>query len=162
MSFYLGLVLYGYYQMPIHRDVNAVQLTADRRQRGHGTSHCPGNRAGRISAKVAGQAVTRRKQILANPNAGEQSYPTGTIILKEVVDASSTISEITAMVKRGGTFNAENNGWEWFMLDPVTRRIAGRGATLMDGMCSSCHSQALDPANGVDYVFKHLNDPFNK
>jgi hypothetical protein len=25
-----GLSLYGYYQMPVHRDVNAVQLTADR------------------------------------------------------------------------------------------------------------------------------------
>ena len=102
-----------------------------------------------------------KKQLLANPDTETQGYPVGTVIVKEVRDNSDAVIEITAMVKRGGGFNTEGNGWEWFMLDPATRSVMGRGANLMDGGCATCHSQALDPANGVDYVFRHPDDPFN-
>ncbi|GEM_PF-2599418 len=109
------------------------------------------------------QAVRRvyKKQPLANPDTRDQGYPTGTILLKAVTDNAQAV-EITAMVKRGGRFNERGGGWEWFMLEPATGAVAGRGANLMDGMCSSCHSAALSPANGRDYVFKHSGDPFNR
>ena len=102
-----------------------------------------------------------KKQILASPDPETREYPTGTILLKEVLDGSEVV-EITAMVKRGGSFNEGNDGWEWFMLDPATGNVAARGDNLMDGMCSGCHSKALNSADGVDYVFKHPDDPFNR
>lgn len=102
-----------------------------------------------------------KKQLWANPDTTQSGYPIGTIIVKEVRQ-NSVVTEITAMVKRGGTFNAANNGWEWFMLDPTTSGIAGQGADLMGGVCNSCHGLAKTPSNGVDYVFKHALDPFNK
>ena len=48
------------------------------------------------------------------------------------------------------------------MLDPSTLAIAGRGANLMDGMCSSCHKSGEEPGYAKDYVFKHSGAPFNK
>lgn len=108
------------------------------------------------------EAVRRiyRLQLPANPKGATQQYPTGTMIVKEVTDGA-TVVEITAMVKRGDKFNPGNNNWEWFMLNPRDLTIAGRGGDLMDGMCASCHSQAITPGNGVDYVFAHANDPYN-
>jgi mono/diheme cytochrome c family protein len=101
-----------------------------------------------------------KKQLLANPDTEAQGYPTGTTVLKET-EVDGAVTEITAMVKRGGDFNPEHGAWEWFMLDPSTLAIAGRGADLMDGMCNSCHEAAKEPKYGKDYVFKHPDDPFN-
>ncbi len=101
-----------------------------------------------------------KKQILAKPLKG-WGYPIGTMILKEIVENGKVV-EITAMVKRGGEFNKKNNGWEWFMLDPKTHKIKARGANLMNGMCGSCHSNALNNKWGIDFVFKHPKDPFNR
>ena len=102
-----------------------------------------------------------KKQIMANPDTEDQGYPIGTVILKEV-EEDSEITEITAMVKRGGAFNADNSNWEWFMLDPSTRTIMDQGADLMGNMCNSCHQSAKNPDFGKDYVFKYPGDPFNK
>lgn len=102
-----------------------------------------------------------KKQIMANPDTTQQGYPVGTLIVKEV-QQNSAITEITAMVKRGGTFNATNGGWEWFMLDPSNSAIIARGDNLLGGACNGCHSQTKNPINGIDYVFKHPGDPFNK
>ena len=109
-----------------------------------------------------------KKQLYANPDSDDQGYPIGTILVKEV-EQDDTIVEITAMVKRGGDFNDDHQGWEWFMLDVDTLEIMFddvgapvRGANLLDGMCNSCHSQANpDSGYGRDYVFKHQDDPFN-
>jgi hypothetical protein len=62
--------------------------------------------------------------------------------------------EVTAMVKRGNGFNPNNNDWEWFMLTQDGEiaedgDMVMRGATLMEGMCGSCHSQAASQ----DYLF---------
>lgn len=83
-------------------------------------------------------------------------YPKGTIIVKYSHNPENEdFQEYTAMVKRGGDFNTDGNGWEWFMLagdgqiaknedgDPV------RGANLMNGMCQGCHNGAANK----DFVF---------
>ncbi len=112
------------------------------------------------SAHIPGSTrYVYKKQFNANPDTEEQGYPIGTIILKRTVSSYST--EITAMVKRGGSFDTANGNWEYFTLDASTLSITGRGADLMDGGCKSCHAQALSTENGKDYVFKHDNDPFN-
>ncbi|MBC8233134.1 cytochrome P460 family protein [bacterium] len=101
-----------------------------------------------------------KKQLLANPDTEAQGYPTGTIVLKET-EVDDAVTEITAMVKRGGDFNPEHSAWEWFMLNPANLSIMGRGADLGDGMCNGCHASAKEPKYGKDYVFKHPDDPFN-
>ena len=108
----------------------------------------------------AGLRSVYKKQLLANPDTEAQGYPAGTTIVKDV-EQDGDISEITVMVKRGGDFNAEHDGWEWFMLDPSNLSIMGRGADLMDGGCNNCHEAAKEPKYGKDYVFKHPDDPFN-
>ncbi len=114
--------------------------------------------------------ATRRvfkKQLYASPDSAELGFPVGTVIVKEVTQ-DNAITELAAMVKRGGTFNSENQRWEWFMLDPADATIMSengtdmRGADLMGGMCNSCHSLAVTgEGNGRDYVFFHVNDPRN-
>ena len=101
-----------------------------------------------------------KKQLLANPDTAQAGYPVGTIVVKEI-QQNGAVTEITAMVKRGGTFNSANNGWEWFTLDPATTGIMARGADLMSGMCNGCHSLAKTSTIGADYVFKHPLDPYN-
>lgn len=101
-----------------------------------------------------------KKQLLANPDTTQAGYPVGTIIVKEI-QQNGAVTEITGMVKRGGSFNTANNGWEWFTLDPTTSGIMARGADLMSGMCNGCHSLAKTSTIGADYVFKHALDPFN-
>ncbi|MFU8842304.1 MAG: cytochrome P460 family protein [Bacteroidales bacterium] len=82
-------------------------------------------------------------------------YPQGTIIVKHSNNPDNTVNEFTAMVKRGGNFNPEANGWEWFMLAPdgtIAVDAQGnlmRGAKLMDNMCTMCHTAAASK----DYVF---------
>lgn len=102
-----------------------------------------------------------KKQLMANPDTDKQGYPIGTIIVKEV-EEDAEVTEITAMVKRGGDFNEDHGTWEWFMLDPSTGAVMDQGADLMGGMCNTCHEIASDnPDNGKDYVFKYDDDPFN-
>ena len=124
------------------------------------------------AAHASGNADTLRrvykKQLQANPlhppdahNVITDVYPIGTAIVKTVEDTSGII-EMTAMVKRNPSFNPDHNGWEWFMLSPPTGAVASarRGAALGGNMCNVCHAAARVGLNGVDYVFKHPNDPF--
>ncbi len=113
-----------------------------------------------MEAHKGGLRRVFKKQLMANPDT-DWGYPTGTIIVKDV-KKDSEITSITAMVKRGGEFNKEHGGWEWFVINPKDYTVKDRGADLMDGMCSMCHEAANEPEFGIDYVFKHPNDPFNK
>ena len=81
-------------------------------------------------------------------------YAKGTAIVKHSVSDSGKV-EITAMVKRGATYNSDNGGWEYFMLDAsgaIMKDADGmemRGSNLMNGMCQNCHGAA----KAKDYVF---------
>lgn len=125
-----------------------------------GASAEPHPKLGPAHKGTEGLRRVYKKQKLANPDTAA-GYPTGTILLKEVVQ-DGAVKEITVMVKRGSSFNPEHGAWEWFMLKPDTLAIAGRGADLMNGMCNSCHEAAKEAEFGKDYVFKHPDDPFNK
>jgi len=98
--------------------------------------------------------VTRSVYVMDGQDAVGGKYPVGTMIVKHSVNAAGTLNERTAMVKQKEGFNPAGNDWEWFMLaaDGSIAKDAGgalmRGATLMDGMCQSCHAGA-----GVDFVF---------
>ena len=104
-----------------------------------------------------------RKQLAANPAAGGGSYPTGTMIVKEVRDGNQDILGMVGLVKRGADFDTANDNWEWFILDNAdfTVTTRGAGADVMAGACVGCHNAANVAGNGRNYVFAHDGDPFN-
>jgi hypothetical protein len=96
----------------------------------------------------------------ALPPHGSTSFPVGTIIVKERIDPTLPGgSELDAMVKRGGGFNPDASGWEFFMLQydsTMTPYITWRGTGTANPTgyggsplsCSQCHS--ISSSN--DYV----------
>lgn len=82
-------------------------------------------------------------------------YPVGTIVVKHSYNPDKTINEFTGMVKRGNNFNPDFGNWEFFMLTPTgsiatdASGIVMRGASLMGGMCASCHTGA----SNKDFIF---------
>lgn len=98
---------------------------------------------------------------VAAQSSGE--FAMGSIIVKEVFTYEMTENGLNktlleqggllAMVKRGGDFNSDHNGWEWFVLAPDLSSVTAQGADLMNGACNACHSKAASDAMGMDYVF---------
>jgi hypothetical protein len=99
------------------------------------------------------------------PPHGSQTFPVGTMIVKELVSTTAPAGlEIDAMVQRGGDYNAIDGGapgWEWFGLalsadggGPATIQWRGTGApstgTYGGGNigCTGCHAVAVSN----DYV----------
>ncbi|HID38335.1 MAG TPA: hypothetical protein EYP36_02330 [Calditrichaeota bacterium] len=83
-------------------------------------------------------------------------YLKRTIILKELRDKDGNLAgATTVLVKRGGNFNPDGNGWEWFMVDTELTTVMTRGdnATAGGGACASCHNGANTSSNGMDWVF---------
>lgn len=81
-------------------------------------------------------------------------FPTGTMFLKELRKNDNgkpgDITEaLTVMVKRGGNFDPQGSGWEYFMADNELKQTFLRGDSTSAAMCFSCHSKAKD----LDYVF---------
>jgi hypothetical protein len=86
----------------------------------------------------------RKAVRIARRDRPGKRYPVGTII---------QLFPFEAMVKRGGSFNPEGNGWEYFSL-----RITPEGATIgrrggvevrnIAGSCQGCHAAA----SGHDFI----------
>ncbi len=101
-------------------------------------------------------SLTRKIYFNSAAKAKSGNYPVGSIILKELTDANGNLQgAFTVMVKRGGGFNPDGNGWEWFMVstDFKTVMTQGDNATAGGGLCASCHSAANQNNNGLDWVF---------
>ncbi len=99
---------------------------------------------------------TRKIYFNKTAKVSNGEYPVGSIILKELTDDQGNLQgAFTVMVKRGGKFNPEGNGWEWFMVstDFSTVLTQGDNATAGDGMCAGCHAAANQNNNGLDWVF---------
>jgi hypothetical protein len=87
------------------------------------------------------------------PPSGSSEFPVGTIIVKEATGGTIP-HEIFAMAKRGGGFNREAPGWEWFELenldcpdDRVKLIWRGVGPPIgetyggdLDSGCNTCHT----------------------
>ena len=74
-------------------------------------------------------------------------FPKGTIFAKDISVDGKSIG-VTAMVKRGGSYSRNGNGWEYFTL--MNGMVASHGDTLMGGMCMGCHSHA---GSEQDFIF---------
>lgn len=108
------------------------------------------------TAHGVGDTLTRKIYFNSTAKAKDGKYPVGSMVLKELTDASGNLQgAFTVMVKRGGDFNPDGNGWEWFMVstDFSTVMTQGDNATAGGGMCASCHSAANTNNNGIDWVF---------
>ena len=89
----------------------------------------------------------------ARPIGGQ--YPVGTIFVKELREndngkPGNVTGAITVMVKRGGTFSPEGNGWEYFMTDLAFTQTLAQGGS--ETMCFSCHNSVKDR----DFVWEDL------
>ncbi len=78
--------------------------------------------------------------------------PAGTIFLKQLRENNNgepgaITGALTVMVKRGGAFSPEGNGWEYFMADTSLSQTLLRGGS--ETMCFGCHSAAKQ----TDFVF---------
>ena len=97
--------------------------------------------------RVFNRKPKKLKKAIAILEAGEgKRLPKGTIL---------QIFPNEAMVKRGGKFNKEGNGWEFFALDVSasgTTVIQRGGAEVLNqfggGSCQTCHV----PAAAFDFV----------
>ena len=86
----------------------------------------------------------RRALRIAERDLPSKRYPVGTIL---------QLFPFEAMVKRGGRFNPEGNGWEFFQLTASAQgtRIVSRGGAEVKnlvGSCQGCHA----PAKSFDFV----------
>jgi hypothetical protein len=97
---------------------------------------------------------TRRVYLNAAPPPGRSGFPVGTILVKTIAGEDN---KTFAMVKRGGTYNANGaRGWEWFELRTASDgnpAIAWRGvapptgegySAAQGGTCNGCHAAAAD------------------
>lgn len=109
-----------------------------------------------MTAHGVEDTLTRNVYIKDNESPSDGNYPKGTMIVKELRDDDGNLTgALTMMVKRGGNFNPDGNGWEWFMTstDLTTVMTQGDNATAGGGMCANCHAGANVNNNGVDWVF---------
>jgi len=110
-----------------------------------------GDRPEQGTSHVAGET---HEYINRPPPQGAKAFPVGTIFVKTV--DSQKKSDIFAMVKRGGGFNASGAvGWEWFGLrkrGDGSVAIVWRGVNAPDGEsyggdplggCNGCHGAAV-------------------
>lgn len=100
--------------------------------------------------------VVRNVHFKNGQNPVNGKYPIGTLIVKHSHNPTGTVNEVTAMAKRGNNFNPNYGDWEFFMLTPsgtiaidATSGMPMRGASLMSGMCGSCHTMA----SAKDFIF---------
>ena len=108
------------------------------------------------TAHGVGDTLTRKIYFNATAKPSNGKYPVGSMVLKELTDAQGKLAgAFTVLVKRGGKFNPDGNGWEWFMVSPDFSEVLTQGdnATAGGGVCASCHSAANQNNNGIDWVF---------
>ncbi len=120
-----------------------------------------------IGAGHQGQVDLYSRRTYANEladNADGAVYPRGSIFIKEVTTWETGDREfspqlgLVAMVKRGGNFNTDNGGWEWFELENDNSGIIGRGGDYRNNGCNNCHTLANTQDGGFDYVFQHPSE----
>ena len=117
--------------------------------------------------RVSGPSESLQNAHLANdPNATRSIYikdnadrtddgkfPVGTTLVKHYTNKDGKLLGGVGMVKRGAGFNKEFGGWEWFVLNVSTGKIAisAAGAQSRGAIagCNQCHAKTADN----DYVF---------
>ena len=90
----------------------------------------------RYNTKAATQLDANGK-VISSPN-----FPDSSLVVKELLNADSTIALYAVIMKLRNAANADTNNWIWSILDAsggVGYPVANKGAA-----CISCHSPGLD------------------
>lgn len=109
-------------------------------------------------------AGSRSVFMKARPPKGATAWPVGALFVKVVyadTGDAGVVDQVFAMAKRGGAFNPEADGWEWFQLDPAAdpRVMIWRGdqppskAGYLSGPAGACNECHL--AAGNDHVLSN-------
>ena len=113
-----------------------------------------------------GMSTNYTRKVYANNealNLEGTRYDRGSIFVKEVTTREN--AELTeefspqlgllAMAKRGGNFNLQNNGWEYFIIENDASAIVNQAGDLNNNGCNNCHRAAdgSSSLSGVDYIF---------
>jgi hypothetical protein len=87
-----------------------------------------------------------------NRTSGE--YPIGTIIVQEINSSENhdSVLKYRIMVKRGGSFNPDGRGWEWFLVGRnISTDLIQRGGnevtvtgSINGTKCYTCHAPKND------------------
>lgn len=147
-----------------------------------GYTNWPSVVVGEAPGSAPHDATVRRVYLNAAPPDDAATFPVGTIIVKTGAGGELTGeagSEVHAMVKRGGAFNAGGAaGWEWFELRPVGDDVvivwrgaeppAGESYGCLPGQdcdaasttCNSCHagSAGNDFVNSAALTLGHVDE----
>ena len=108
------------------------------------------------SAHGVNDSFTRNIYFKDNASASNGAYGKGALLVKELRDAENNLAgALTMMAKRGGGFNPDGDGWEWFMAATDLSEVLTQGdnAAAAGGACAGCHAQANAGSNGIDWVF---------
>jgi hypothetical protein len=99
-----------------------------------------------VNVYVSSSAVSAYEGIAS----GSASFPEGTLIVKEMLDADGNPEVLTAMYKAPEGYDPENLDWWWGMLTPAGEP-AMSGSVGKIGMCNDCHQAqaATDAAFGL-------------
>lgn len=135
-----------------------------------------------LAGRHGGDGEQLSRRVFANDIAlsmadGTTEFPVGSAFVSEIshfedegrdVETIADEGGLLAMVKRGGDFNPDGGGWEWFVLANDRSRIVRRGADFLDRLCSDCHQMASEDAEvsddanstfgGLDFVFRHPSE----
>ncbi|MFN4852873.1 MAG: cytochrome P460 family protein [Bacteroidota bacterium] len=81
------------------------------------------------------------------------TFPEGSLIVKELLDNSSTLKRYAILYKKSGSSDADAKGWVWGYInaDGTVAEAASKKGTS----CISCHSQA----NNIDYMLMNKYFP---
>ena len=105
--------------------------------------------------RIFGKKAVVRKALRKTKTGklGKKGYPVGTIL---------QLFPFEAMVKRGGGFNPEGGGWEYFELKPLpdgTTEILDRGDARVGNLAGSCQGCHLKVAAERDSVCEFVQGP---
>jgi hypothetical protein len=106
-----------------------------------------------IDAWVSSSGYAEYSKINPAATGSEANLPAGTIVVREVLDASGNVTKLTLMCKGPTGYNEALGDWWFAETDPAGNPIvedAGGGAIVgrVDA-CYSCHT----PRSDDDYLF---------
>jgi hypothetical protein len=89
--------------------------------------------------------------IAPDGGAASAEVPVGTTIVREVLDGTGSVSELTLLVKGPPGYNPTIGDWWWGVTDPEGAPVIDDGGTALGRLtqCYSCHV----PRQSEDFLF---------
>jgi len=82
-----------------------------------------------------------------------ETFPEGSLIVKELYDNSTTLGRYAILYKNSGSADADAKGWIWGYINADGK--VSESASKKGGSCIGCHSQA----DNIDYMLMNKYFP---